>query len=360
MTETLRIGYVPYSNDLQHPDDRRRFPFFANRLRITFEIANEKNQYAMILLPASANLTRWMEYKKRNPKTIFVFEMVDSLTYQKDWKSLMFKGAGRYLVGKEDKPCLVHRNLLIDWIRIADFVICSNPKIKDEIQKLNANALLNLDYLEHEYPMVKGDYSISGKMKLFWEGQGVVLPQLLKFKKVFKEVSSFCELHVVTAPSYPRFAYFLKRPTESLLKELPIETFFHPWNMRNNGILFSGFDCGIIPLNSSDLYGWHKPANKLISFWFSGIPTITSNTPAYSALAKENQNNFICKNEKEWIEKINWMYQLHVDQRREMAMLNYQFAKSNFSTNELDKFWLGLLDKIADLKISENKISQAA
>ena len=84
MFKHLRIGYVPYNSDLSHPDDRRRFPFFAERNDVHFEVADSRKSYDVILLPAPANLSQWLLYKKRNPHTRFIFEMVDSLIYQSD------------------------------------------------------------------------------------------------------------------------------------------------------------------------------------------------------------------------------------------------------------------------------------
>lgn len=355
MPENLKIGYVPYSDDLSHPDDRRRFPFFASRFGIQYEIADANRSYELIILPAPANLTRWLEYKKRNPGTRFIFEMVDSLIYQKDWFNLLFKGIGRYLTRKEDHLCRVHRELLINWIKIADFVICSNPLVKHEIQQWNKNVVLSLDYLEHEYHHLKKDYAIQGKMKLFWEGQGVVLPQLLAYKDVFKAVNSFCELHVVTSDSYPRYGQFLNRKTESLLNELPIETHFHKWNLANNPELFSKFDCGIIPISKKDKYAWHKPANKLLSFWFSGIPTLASDTPAYLNVAAKTNSDFICSSDIEWVDKIRQMNEFSSKERENISRSQIHAARQFYSNDIHDQFWLGLFEKISELFAEKNE-----
>ncbi len=61
----LRIGYVPYSSDLSQPADRRRFPLFAKNNNVTYEIANVNKVYDIIILPAPANLSKWLIYKKK-------------------------------------------------------------------------------------------------------------------------------------------------------------------------------------------------------------------------------------------------------------------------------------------------------
>ncbi|HZW70245.1 MAG TPA: hypothetical protein VFF57_05190, partial [Hanamia sp.] len=100
----LKIGYVPYLPDLSQPGDRRRFPFFAKRYDIKFEIAQFERNYDIILVTATSNLSKWLLYKKNHPKTKFIFEMVDSLILPSDTFSKLFKGVGRFVIGKESIP----------------------------------------------------------------------------------------------------------------------------------------------------------------------------------------------------------------------------------------------------------------
>lgn len=346
MYKNLKIGYVPYNTDLTHPDDRRRFPYFAERNNVKFEIADSNKFYDIILLPAPANLTKWLLYKKKNPQTRFVFEMVDSLIYQSDTFNTLFKGIGRFVVGKESFPCFNHKEILIKWLKIADVVICSSEKIKNDIQIWNRNVVVSLDYLEHEYKFLKTDYSINGKMKLLWEGQGVIVPHFLHFKEMFKRVSSFCELHVVTSETFPKYGPYVKRNVASFLQQLPIETHFHKWDINKNTALFSQLDCGIIPLDNKNSYGWHKPANKLISFWFSGLPTLTSNTPAYIDAAGDLSTGLLCANEDEWVEKLHVLRNMKEEARKKMAHENYGVAREHYSNETHDSIWINIFEKI--------------
>lgn len=356
MFKHLRIGYVPYKADLSHPDDRRRFPFFAERNDVNFEVADSRKSYDVILLPAPANLSQWLLYKKRNPDTRFIFEMVDSLIYQSDTFNTLFKGIGRFMIGKESLPYLDHKNLLIKWLTIADVVVCSSSKIKKEIEKWNTNVLVSLDYLEHEYKFLKKDYSIKGKMKLLWEGQGVVLPHFLHFKNMFKQVSSICEIHVVTSESYPLFGQFVKKNVNTILNQLPIETHFHKWSLNSNSTLFSQLDCGVIPLNKDDVYGWHKPANKLISFWFSGLPTLASNTPAYMDVANKTDNNLLCSTEEEWVAKIHQMREMRAEEREYLARKNFDFAHTLYSNEAHDMLWMNLFENLNAIQPEKAKV----
>ena len=346
MFKNLKIGYVPYNTDLSHPDDRRRFPYFAKRNNIKFEVADSSKLYDVILLPAPANLTKWLLYKKKNPQTRFIFEMVDSLIYQSDTFNTLFKGVGRFVLGKESLPSINHKDILIKWLKIADVVMCSSEKIKEDILKFNSNVVVSLDYLEHEYKFTKSDYSINGKMKLLWEGQGVIVPHFLHFKEMFKRVSSFCELHVVTSESFPKYGQFVKQDVATFLQQLPIDTHFHKWDMNKNSTLFGQLDCGIIPLDNRNTYGWHKPANKLISFWFSGLPTLTSNTPAYIDAAGKMNNDILCANEDDWVEKLHQLREMKSEERAFLAKDNFDYARSLYSNEAHDVIWINLFEDL--------------
>lgn len=343
----LKIGYVPYLPDLSQPGDRRRFPFYAKRHDINFEIAEFERTYDIILLTASANLSKWLLYKKKHPKTKFIFEMVDSLIFPSDKFDTLFKGTGKFLLRKEVSLYVNYKNLIIQWIKKADLVICSNTALKENVKKWNTNVLLSLDYLQNEYKLVKTEYSINGKMKLLWEGQGVILSQFLFFKEMLQKISSFCELHVITTEKYPLFGNLVHRDVETMLKKLPIETTFHKWDIEKNREIFSYCDCGIIPISPKNKLAWYKPANKLISFWFSGIPAVVSNTPAYSELMNNADSYFYCSNIDEWIYKLKMIKNLTEEERKGIAMKNLAYVNKNFSNETIDMTWESIFKKLS-------------
>ncbi len=265
----LNIGYVPYLPDLTQPADRRRFPYFAKRNNVPFEIADKNKSYDILLLTAPANLSGWLAYKKKHPETKFIFEMVDSLIFPTGLFSTIFKGIGRFMLGKENALYINYKKLLITWLSIADMVICSSEELRKTIQRWNRNVIISLDYLQNETKFLKDNYAVDGKMRLVWEGQSVVFPHLFYFKDVFEEVNSFCELHIITDEDVPFYGGLVKKKIEKIINQLPITTRFHKWELYNNYRELSKFDCGIIPLNKKNALAWRKPANKLISFWFT-------------------------------------------------------------------------------------------
>jgi hypothetical protein len=344
----LKIGYVPYLPDLSQPGDRRRFPYFAKRNNVPFQIADKDKLYDVILLTAPSNLSQWLVYKKKHPETKFIFEMVDSLIFPSYTFNNLFKGIGRFILKKESKLYLNYKQLLIKWLKIADVVICSNTEVKKIISQWNTNVIISLDYLQNETKFKKKDYTIQSKMKLAWEGQSVVLPNLLLFKEVFEKVNSFCELHLITDQEYPAYGGLINKDVDTISNQLPITTVFHKWKLYNNYKDLSQFDCGIIPLDKRNLLGWHKPANKLISFWFTGIPTLVSDTPAYIEMMNNAGEDLYCSGTDQWVAKIHQLKNMKAEERANLAQMNLNFVQNNYSDEALDIIWNQIFEQLVD------------
>ena len=116
--------------------------------------------------------------------------MVDSLILPSDTFSNLFKGLGRFVIGKESIPKLDFRKVLIQWLKIADVVICASSKMKCIIGQWNRNVIVSQDYMQNEIKVTKSDSRINGKMKL-----GLVLRHFLEFKEVFKHVKKICKFY---------------------------------------------------------------------------------------------------------------------------------------------------------------------
>ncbi len=335
----LKIGYVPYLPDLSQPADRRRFPYFAKRNNISFEIANKNKSYDIILLTAPANLSQWLLYKKNHPETKFIFEMADSLIFSPDIFTALFKGIGRFILRKETSLFVNYKNVIIQWLKIADIVLCSSVEIRNIIKQWNQNVVVSLDYLQSEYKFQKTDFSIKGKMKLVWEGQGAVLRHFLHFKELLKELSPYCELDIITSDKYPLFGKLIHRDVTKILDRLPITTRFHRWDLNSNYQIFLQCDCGVIPINRKNSFIWHKPANKLISFWFTCVPTLVSDTPAYTDMMNNAGENFYCSSIDEWIAKIKYIKNMTAEEREKLAKKNLSYVQNNYSDEALDLIW---------------------
>ncbi len=342
----IKIGYVPYLNDITQPANRRRFLYFAKRKNVPFEIADPQKNYDILLVTAQGNLSEWLIYKKKHPDTKIIFEMTDSVIFSADIFRTLFKGVGRYLLKREKSLYLNYKTPVRKWLKLADVVICSSNEVSKKISQLNRNIIISLDYLESEYRFLKKEYHVGEKLKLVWEGLGVSLHHLLSFKEVFKKINPFCELHIITSKEFPGWGNINKVHVNSVLKNLPIETIFHPWEISTKDELLSKCDLGIIPLNKKNLFAWHKPANKLISFWFTGLPVLVSDTPAYLDMMNAASENYYCKDAKDWVSKINRFKELSDIERKKIAEKNYTYVKKHCSDEALDKVWLEIFSKV--------------
>lgn len=342
----LKIGYVPYLIDLSQPADRRRFPFFAKTNNIPFEIADQNKKYDIILLTAFANLSQWLVYKKKNPGTKFIFEMVDSLIFSQNLFETLFKGIGKYITGAESSLHLSYKTILIEWIKIADLVICSSTGTKKVIEQWNKNVVASLDYMQNEVIKKKSCYTINGKMKLVWEGQGVVCQQLLNYKELFERVNSFCDLYIITDETYPKYGGLIQRNISNIIDELPITTFFHKWEIYKNFEMLIEYDCGIIPLNKNNKMSLYKPANKLISFSFAGMPTVVSDTPAYIEFMDRSGTELYCSNIDEWVSKLKSIKEMSAEERQAIAIKNLDYVTKNYANEALHQHWYQIFERL--------------
>lgn len=342
----VKIGYVPYLPDLSQPADRRRFPFFAKANEIPFEIADQNKKYDVILLTAFANLSQWLVYKKKNPDTRFIFEMVDSLIFSPNLFDTLFKGVGKFITGNESSLHLNYRNILVEWLKAADLVICSSTGTKEVIKQWNKNVVVSLDYMQNEVIKKKSDYTINGKMKLVWEGQGIVCRHLLNYKELFKKINSFCDLYIITDETYPMFGGLIKRNISAIIEQLPIKTFFHKWEIYKNFEELIEYDCGIIPLNKNNKLALYKPANKLISFSFAGLPSVVSDIPSYIEFMNYAGTELYCSGIDEWVSKIKSVRNMTVGEREAIATKNLGYVRKNYSNESLHEHWHQIFEKV--------------
>jgi hypothetical protein len=123
--QQIKIGYSPYSPDSQGPGDRRRLMFYSNERKLNVEIADASKIYDLVYITSSANITKWITYKKNNPHVKLVFEIIDSYLLEETSFALYLKGLSRLLTGREDRLYIDYRNAFINIIKVADAVVCS-------------------------------------------------------------------------------------------------------------------------------------------------------------------------------------------------------------------------------------------
>lgn len=319
----MTVGYFPHNPSLKHPGDRRRFVFFAKEVGIKFDIADARKNYDVVFLTSSCNVSEWVEYKKKHPKTRLIFELIDSYLEQPSL-SRYFKGASRYITGKDKKFFLDYRNAFLEIIKIADAVVCSTPVQQEQIRQYNKHVFVSLDYFEDEIKGIKADYAIGKKLKVVWEGQSYTVENLSVLSKVFKELKDEIALHVITDKLIP-FPLGIKKKSKTILDNLGIDYVFHEWKFDSFASQTIQFDLAVIPLDKRKKIMWQKPENKLLFFWQQGLPAITSDSPAYKRVMDTAGIGMYAANDKEWKEKILHYKQMQEKDRNDLLqkMKNY-------------------------------------
>ena len=122
--KNLKIGYVPMNRNFNSPGDLRRFYYYAKKRNLKFEYADPSQNYDLVILTQSADITIWSEYSKGNCKVIF--DIVDSYMSVPKWHLKgLFRGLAKYFVGQTRNLRLNYRKALEAMCQRADAVVCS-------------------------------------------------------------------------------------------------------------------------------------------------------------------------------------------------------------------------------------------
>ena len=310
----VKIAYVPYSKNLMSPGDRRRFAFYANERQIKYELADPKNIYDIVYLTYGCDLSAWIAYKKKNQSVKIVFELIDSYLFEDDsllMKSHMskkiqtaLKGFIRYAIGRESKFFFNYKSALLQMISISDAVVCSTDLQRNDLLKLNNNVHISLDYFSDDITTHKKTHKVGSKIKLVWEGQPYTASNLVLLNEVLKKIKNNVEVYVITDATANYYFNLYKVKITKILKEFKFNYHFIPWDKENISNIIASCDLAVIPIVPGDDFVWNKPENKLLFFWEIGIPTLTSNTPAYKRVMDIAGLDFYCSSSNEWLNKI--------------------------------------------------------
>lgn len=291
--DNLRVGYVPYSPDLDRPGDRRRFAFYARQRGLDFEIADPAGDYDLVVLSGRADVSAWSRYKGRAK---LVFDLVNAyvLLPHRGVRNRL-RGVARFVAGELSRPVLDYRGAVEAMCRRADAVVCATEELADTVRPWCPEAHVILDSF-HDLPgAVKDDYRVRERLELVWEGQPDNLAGFSSVRPALEELAARREvgLHLVTGSSKARYMdRFLRRPTEEYVRDLlgddlTDHTTVHPWSPRTAEAVATFADLALIPLNLEEPLMAAKPANKLVGFWWMGVPALVSATLAYERAVRE-------------------------------------------------------------------------
>lgn len=299
----MKVGYVPYSRDLRQPADRRRFPFYARRRGIDFELAEPDGEYDVVVVTPRANLAAWSRYRPGRAKV--VFDLVDAyLDIPRTDPKALLRGPAKFLAGEARQPFFSYRRALERMLERADATTCASPEQAAAVSPLCPNAHAVLDFQSALVRRVKDDHALGERVHLVWEGLGENVRWFSEVAAPLRELGSRrpLALHLVTAIEYRQFAQrFGRRHTERVAGRVLDDVRVYQWSEEMLSVIATACDIAVIPLPLDRPLEAGKSENKLVCFWRMGMPTVTSATPAYARTMRAAGQDLACGSPEEWM-----------------------------------------------------------
>jgi hypothetical protein len=342
----MKVGYASNSPDLKAPADRRRFPFYAERRGIAFELADPGRDYDVVVVTPRADLGVWSRYR---PGSRLVFDIVDSyLAIPRTNLKALLRGPAKFAAGEARHPFFSYRHALESMLERADAVTCATPEQAREIQPLCPNVHPILDFQTRLVRRVKDDYEAGSPFQLVWEGLGHNVRWFERIEGPLAEVSARhpVELHLITAIEYRELVQrFWRRRTSRIAARYFDHVRLHQWSEEVVSVIATGCDLAVIPLPLDRPLERGKPESKLVSFWRMGMPTVTSSTPAYVRAMEGAGQDLHCDSDAAWTAAL-----LHLIEDREArekaGRAGRAFAEEEYGEERLLAAWDSVFERI--------------
>jgi hypothetical protein len=341
-----RVGYVPFSDDLRKPGDRRRFVGYAARRRIPLEIAKPSEHYDLVVLSQAADISLWLDYTKGK----VVYDLIDSyLASPRTEFKQMFRGPAKYVTGQFKHLRLDYKGTVEQMCTRADAVVCTTDEQKRDISKFCSNVHLTLDFHSSVARQYKDDYSIGTPLRIAWEGLGVNVQQLAVIADVLRQLASEfpLSLTLVTDLEHHRWLNKLGRVRSVDVAARILENVIvHPWTEDTCARILGGCDIGVIPLDMNDPFVSGKPENKLLLMWRIGLPVACSATPAYvRAMNAAGTPDLACATPDDWLSALRTLASSK-QARRTAGLAGREHANGVWSEDAVLTRWDRVLESV--------------
>ncbi len=343
----MRIGYAPYDASLTQPADRRRFPFYAARRGMSFELADPGRDYDLVVVTPRADLAAWSRYRPGRSKV--VFDLVDAyLSIPRTDVRAALRGPAKFLAGEAHQPFFSYRRALERMLQRSDAATCATSGQADEIMPLCDNVHVVLDFQSGLVRRVKEDYRAGSPFHLVWEGFGENVRWFACVEQALREVARRrpLVLHLITAIEYREFVQrFWRRQTFRVAARHVDQVRLYQWSEEMVSVIATACDVAVIPLPLDRPLARGKPESKLISFWRMGMPAVTSSTPAYVRAMEGAGQDLHCASEHEWVDLLSRLIE---DQaaREQAARTGRAFAEREYGDERLLAAWDSVLQSL--------------
>lgn len=342
----VRFGYVPYTEDLSNPGDRRRFVHWARRRRVSWEPYRPTGRYDVVVLAGTADLSVWRHARAGGPKV--VYELIDSYLDAPASLKSRLRGVAKYAAGELRRPIADYRAAIEQTCTAADAVVCSTPEQRAQLLAFNPNVHEILDAHVDLVQRPKTDFSIGEVANVVWEGLPYTLDGLEVAAPALRHVARRrpLVLHVVTDLEYRRYARrFVTARTADVVHRLLPRAYVYEWNEQLLGQIVVACDLAVIPLDLSDPFVRAKPENKLLLFWRMGMPTLTSATPAYVRTMAAAGQDLTCQTTDDWELGVDALLE-DEDRRRDAGAGGRCFVETTHSSDRTLERWDDLFESV--------------
>lgn len=345
----MRIGYVPQSNSLQAPADRRRFVYYANKRGLDFEIADPSKNYDIVVLTEAADISQWRKFPAGKGK--LVFQQINSYLKvgKHEWRTWL-RGPAKFVARQNRFLQVNYTQAIQQMCKRADAVVCSTEEQRLDILEFCENVHPILDFHENMSKNKKKDYSRAERFRFVWEGQAQNIADFAVIRNVLSRLQDTKDfsLNFVTDLSYPMALRNIgKRSTRSLINRMcDVEnTLLYEWNEALLSSISIACDLAIIPMRLQDPLFYYKPENKLLLFWSLGIPVVTSATPAYTRVMDKCNLNMSCHTENDWLSTLD-RYMNNEEDRRYAGLAGLEYVMTYHTEEVLLAKWDTVLESL--------------
>jgi hypothetical protein len=342
----LRVGYAPLSPSLEQPGDRRRFPWYAERRGLRFEIADPGQDYDVVVVSQRADIVRWAEHGGR---ALLVYDLIDAYLAgsANDWKS-RGRGVAKYAIGEIARPVAQYRQAIEAMAARADAVVCSTPEQRRDIQRFADNIHVVLDAHFELGARMKSDHRAGPTLNLLWEGQAENLPALEVVAQALRwsTLADRAAVHLFTDLAYYRYLRRIgRRSSVKLGRAMFPKVFFYEWNPYLFAAVAGGCDMALVPIDLTTPLTAGKPENKLLLFWRLGLPALVSASEAHTRVTREAGVDMTCRTDEDW----RWALERYgpdADARREAAHRGRDYVEQHHTEEQLLARWDRVFESI--------------
>ena len=341
----MKIGYVPYSNDLSHPADRRRLGFWAESTHSKLEIEYPLNSDLLVLSNA-ANFAIWLDRAKQP----IVLDLVDAYFGENPNLIRDFLRNGlRSATGTSSLRWMRYTAHLNYAIRKSNKVVVASKEQAEIISDIGGIPFIipdNHSELIHEEIVPKKN---NRQVRLLWEGYGYTFKHFKAVAENLDEVLTKNDwyLDLVTTPFFPRWGgkfgeIDLSKMVTSFFPKSYTNVQVIPWSIPNLIDTSRNASLALIPIDTTDKFGYLKSENKLLSMWTLGLPTFVSNTPSYSRVIRDSGVNSQYLVNQKWSKVFSAIKESKFDFLEDRKIIQ-RYIDLNHSPKKIEYLWSSLI-----------------